>query len=180
MGTLDIFILVILALGLLRGWTAGFLKQASSLAGTVLAFVLAASFMESVGRILELNMTLSPDKSPLLAFVIIFLVVKLAVKMVTKTAESLLNATKLSGIDRLAGGAAGAAKAAIAMSLVFVMIGYAQLPGKVSRDSSDLYMPVYSLVPEALSFLSDRSPAFEEFRQKVEDRLEFEANSIPI
>ena len=43
MATLDIFILVVIGIGLLRGWRTGFLRQISSLGGTILAFVLAAS-----------------------------------------------------------------------------------------------------------------------------------------
>ena len=50
MATLDIFILVVLAIGLLRGIKTGFLKQAASLIGTILSFVLAASFMEAGGE----------------------------------------------------------------------------------------------------------------------------------
>ncbi len=180
MATLDIFILVILAIGLLRGWRTGFLKQVAALGGTILAFVLSASFMESGARLAEMHLGISPETSPLVAFVVIFLVVKGAVNVVARGASSLLEKAKLSGMDRLAGGVTGTLKAAVVLSLVFIVIGYAQLPGKLSRDSSDLYMPVYRLVPEAWSYLSNRSPAFEDMRQKVENRLEFNADSLPI
>jgi len=180
MATLDIFILVILAIGLLRGWKTGFLKQVASLGGTILAFILSASFMDSGAKLAELNLGSSPETSSLIAFVAIFLVVKVAVNIVMKAAESLLDAAKLSGVDRIAGGITGALKAGVALSLVFVVMGFAQLPGKISRDSSEFYTPVYKIVPEAWSFLSDRSPAFEELRQQVEARLEYDANSLPI
>jgi hypothetical protein len=91
-----------------------------------------------------------------------------------------LEAANLSGLDRLAGGLTGTLKAAIAMSLVFVVIGFAQLPGEVSRNDSELYRPVYRLVPEAWSILAKKAPAFEELRRKVEDRLNFERESLPI
>ena len=180
MATLDIIILVVLGIGLLRGFKTGFLKQASSLLGTVLAFVLAASFMESGGKLVEVNLGLDPGFGPILAFVAIFVMVKMAVMTVARSAETLLEKVHLSGLDRLAGGVAGGLKSAIVMSLVFLLIGYAQLPGQHSRDSSEFYTPVYRLVPDAWRYLSGRAPAFEDFRQEVEDRLEMGVDSIPI
>ncbi len=180
MATLDIFILVVLAIGLLRGIKTGFLKQAASLIGTILSFVLAASFMEAGGKVFEANFGMDPGFGPILAFVAIFMVVKIAVHTIARTAEALLDTANLTGIDRLAGGVAGGLKAAIAMSLVFLMIGYAQLPSQISREASDFYAPVYRLVPDAWRYLSDRAPAFENFRQEVEDRLEMGMDSIPI
>lgn len=180
MATLDIFILIIVGIGLLRGLKSGFLKQASSLFGTILAFVLAASFMESVGRLLELKLGLTGGLSSMTAFIGIFMLVKLAFLTVTKAASSLLDAAKLSGLDRLAGGVTGGLKAAILLSLAFMMVGVAQLPAQSARESSEFYMPVYRLVPDAWRFLSDRSPAFEDMREMVEERLDFGRDVLPI
>lgn len=180
MATLDIFILVVIGIGLLRGWRTGFLRQISSLGGTILAFVLAASFMETIGQLITVNTGFAPEQSALLGFIGVFMLVKILVNVVIRTAETLLEAVKLSGLDRLAGGITGGFKAAIALSLVFVVIGFAQLPGKVSRDSSEFYKPVYRFVPEAWSLLSNRSPAFENLRKRVEDRLDFSADSLHI
>ena len=180
MPTLDIFILVVLAIGLIRGLKSGFLKQLSSLIGTVLAFVLAASFMESAGRLLELKLGLSGGFGPLVAFIAVFVLVKMSVHTVASAAQSLIAAVRLTGLYRLAGGIAGSLKAAILMSLAFLMIGMAELPGRSAREVSEFYMPVYRLVPDAWRFLSDKSPAFEELRQQVEDRLDFGRDSLPI
>lgn len=180
MATLDILILIVLGIGLLRGWRSGFLKQATALVGTLLAFLLAASFMESAGKMIASGMRLSPEQASLIGFMGLFLIVKLSVNMVAKAASSLLEAVNLSGVDRMAGGITGAAKAAVAMSLVFVIIGFAQLPGEVSREDSDFYMPVYQIVPTAWTLLEDRSPAFGDLLRKVEDRLDFNAGSLPI
>lgn len=180
MATLDIFILIILGIGLLRGWRSGFLKQATALVGTLLAFLLAASFMESAGKMIASGMSLSAEQASLIGFMGLFILVKLAVNMVANAASSLLEAVNLSSLDKMAGGITGAAKAAVAMSLVFVIVGFAQLPGEVSREESDFYMPVYQIVPTAWTLLEDRSPAFGDLLRKVEDRLDFGASSLPI
>ena len=180
MATLDIFILIILAVGLIRGFRSGLLKQVASLIGTIMAFVLAASFMESAGRLLELKLGVSPEISSVTAFISVFFLVKICVLTVANAARSLVETAKLSGLDRLAGGLAGSFKAAILLSMVFLMIGIAELPGQNSRAESEFYMPVYRLVPDAWSFISDRSPAFEDLRRRVEDRLDFDGQSLPI
>ena len=180
MATLDILILIVLSIGLLRGWRSGFLKQATSLVGTILAFLLAASFMGSVGAMIASGLRISAEQASLIGFMALFVVVKLSVNLVAKAASSLLDAVNLSGLDRVAGGFTGAAKAAIAMSLFFVIVGFAHLPGEVSREESAFYMPVYQIIPTAWTLLEDRSPAFGDLLKKVEDRLEFDAGSLPI
>ena len=57
MGILDIVILIVLALGIARGWSAGFVRQATRLAGLVLAVVLAATFMYALGMVVERQRT---------------------------------------------------------------------------------------------------------------------------
>lgn len=180
MATLDIFILLIIGIGLIRGLRSGFLKQVSSLVGTILAFVLAASFMESLGRLLELKVGFSPVFGSLMAFIGIFVLVKMSVHTVGNAAATLLETVKLSGLDRVAGGITGGLKAAILMSLAFLMIGMAELPAKSAREVSEFYMPVYRLVPDAWRLLSDKAPAFEDLRQQVEERLEFGKDAIPV
>lgn len=180
MATLDIFILIVLGIGLLRGWKTGFLRQMAALAGTILAFVLSASFMGSAGQLISDFTGLAQEQSSLLGFMGLFVLVKLSVNIVTRAGETLLDKAHLSGMDRIAGGVTGAFKAAVAMSLVFVVIGFAHLPGEVSRENSDFYQPVYRLVPEAWSLLSDRAPAFDELRRKVESRLDFNGSTVPI
>lgn len=180
MAVLDILILIVFSIGLMRGWRTGFLKQMASLVGTILAFVLAASFMGTAGQLVSEWTGLASEQASLLGFMGLFVFVKLAVNLIAGAANSLLEAANLSVMDRIAGSVTGAAKAAIAMSLVFVIIGYAHLPGEVSREDSELYLPVYRLVPEAWSLLSDRAPAFEELRREVEDRLRINADTLPI
>ena len=76
----------------------------------------------------------------------------------------------LGAVDSFAGGLVGAFKAGIVLSLVFVTIAYFRLPDDVTVDESRLYEPVYEIVPEAWSFLVDRSSALEDIKSRVDRR----------
>ena len=180
MAILDIIILVVLAIGIVRGLRTGFIKQVAGLVGLVLSFALAASFMEPVGVLITERLGVSDGLGPLIAFVSIFIVVRMAVHLVAGGAEKLIDTVKLSGLDRLGGGLAGGVKSALVLSLIFMFIGLAELPDRTTRESSDLYPTVYRLVPDAWSFISEQSPAFEEFRRKVEERLDLNAGTIRV
>jgi len=180
MATLDIVILTVLGFGLLRGMRSGFLKQATALFGTILALVLAASFMDSAGQLALSLGRLSKEQAVLIGFMGVFILVKMAVNMLSAVLASALEKIKLSGLDRLAGGVTGVLKAAIAMSLIFIVIGYAQLPGEVSREQSKLYQPVYDIVPVAWSLFESRSTGFGDLLRSVEDRLDPRGYKLPI
>jgi len=69
--TLDLLILVVLAFGLVRGFTTGVVRQIASLVGVVAAFLVAVRFMQPGGEMLTTSLGLSEGVSPLLAFVLL-------------------------------------------------------------------------------------------------------------
>ncbi|MCZ6706026.1 MAG: CvpA family protein [Bacteroidetes bacterium] len=177
MGYLDIFIIAILILGIARGLHTGFILQATNLAGIVLAFVLAVIFMDSLGLLIETKLIDYPGLGTILAFLGIFVVVKVGITFVSRSAKSFIDALHLGGVDNLAGGLVGGIKAGIVLSLIFVTIGYFRLPDQKTIQDSTLYSPVYQLVPEAWSFIVDRSDALDDIRDRVERRSEKSVNT---
>ena len=177
MGYLDIIIVIVLLLGIVRGWHTGFILQATNLAGIVLAFVLAVIFMDSLGFLIETRLIDYPGLGTILAFLGIFIVVKVGITFVSKSAKSFIDALHLGGFDDIAGGLVGGIKAGIVLSLIFVTIGYFRLPDQKAVQDSALYKPVYQLVPGAWSFIVDRSDALDDIRDKVERRSEKSVNT---
>jgi len=170
MGYLDIGIVVILAFGLFRGWRTGFIKQATNLAGLVLAFVLAVLFMDSLGLVIETKLMDYPGLGTILAFLGIFIVVKVAFRFLSESAKTFLESLHLGGVDRLAGGLVGSLKACIIISLMLVTGAYFRLPPKDAVDQSHLYKSVYQIVPKAWSYMVDRSSTLEDIKSRVERR----------
>lgn len=171
MGVLDIVILIVLAVGIARGWSTGFTRQAISLAGLILSFVLAVTFMDSLGVIIEAELGVSRELGPLVAFAAIFIVVKIISTFIARSADSAVKVMHLGGLNRIAGGAAGAIKAGFVMSLIFVAISYAHLPGDQARNDSMFYAPVVRIVPEAWRILNENAPRLDDIRRKFEARV---------
>ncbi|NNF04826.1 MAG: CvpA family protein [Rhodothermales bacterium] len=180
MALLDVIILAVVALGFTHGFRTGLIIQVSSLAGLILAFIAAALFMNGFGDFLVLRFGLPDELGPFIGFLSIFLVVRVAVQVVAIAVKSMVGKLKLSGLDRVSGGFMGALKAAVVLSLAFLVLGFAELPGSQSRLESELYHPVYSLVPDAWSYISNNAPAFEEFRRDVEERLQMGKDALPV
>ncbi len=170
MGYLDIIIIAILMIGIARGWKTGFIRQATNLAGIILAFVLAVIFMDSLGLVIEERIMDYPGLGTILAFLGIFVVVKVGITYVSRSAKSFIDAMHLGSVDSLAGGLIGAFKAGIILSLVFVSISYFRLPDDTAVEESRLYQPVYQIVPDAWSFIVGQSSALEDIKSRVERR----------
>lgn len=180
MPLLDIIILAVIALGFVHGYRTGLIIQLSSLAGLILAFIAAALFMDRLGDVFVLRFGLPDELGPFVGFLSIFLVVRVGIQIVAIAVKSMVGKLKLSGVDRVSGGFMGSLKAAVVLSLAFLVLGFAQLPGYESRSDSELYRPVYRLVPDAWSYISNNAPAFEDFRREVEERMEMGRDALPV
>ena len=172
MGYLDIIILVVLAIGLFRGWKTGFIRQATNLAGIILAFVLAVIFMDSLGLVIETKLMDYPGLGTILAFLGIFVVVKVAFRFLSESAKTFIDSLHLGGVDRLAGSMIGGIKAGIIMSLILVSGSYFRLPPTDAVDRSNLYPTVYEIVPSAWSFMVRQSSTIEDMKSRVDRRSE--------
>ena len=177
MGYIDIIIVAILAVGLIRGWRSGFIKQATNLAGIVLAFVLAVIFMDSLGLVIESKLMDYPGLGTILAFLGIFIVVKVAFRFLSESAKTFIDSLHLGGVDNLAGGVIGTLKAGVILSLLLVSASYFRLPPVEAVETSNLYGSVYGIVPQAWSFFVDQSSTLEDIKSRVDRRSEKRAAS---
>ena len=176
MNLLDLLILVGLAGGLIIGLRSGLIKQALSFVGMLVAFVLSLHLMTPVGEMAAGSLGISEDIAPLVGFVLVFLGVQVVVFGLTKLLEAVVGALKLSVVNRLLGGAVGAFKACLVLSVVFLVLGYVSVPSEDTRDASGLYTPVSTVLPTAWGYVSDTFPQVakvsEQFSKKIEEEVD--------
>ena len=122
--TLDLVILVVLAFGLVRGFTTGVIRQIASLIGLVAAFLVGVRFMQPGGEMLTTSLGLAEGVSPLLAFVLLFAAVQLTLLGVVRFVEGVIGFLQLSAVNRVLGGLIGAGKVALLLSLVFLALNF--------------------------------------------------------
>lgn len=178
---LDWFILVALTGGLIRGFMVGAIRQVASLAGLLVSFFMAVQFMGPTGDLVVQSLGLAAQTSPLVGFVVVFAGVQLVVLATARLIERVVDSLALSTVNRLAGSALGAFKAALILSVLFLVLGAMQMPGADTRGSSTLYEPVAGVLPQtwdaAASYLPAVKRVSDEFGGAVRPHLTPDAPS---
>lgn len=172
---LDGFILVVLAGGLIRGLQVGAVRQVASLLGLLIAFFAAVQFMRPVGILVADSLGLSMEAAPLIGFVVLFIGVQLVALALSRLVEAVLDSLSLGIANSVVGGALGGFKAALLLSVLFLVGAQVTLPGPETRDASVLYGPVATVLPTTWDTASRYVPVVksvsEEFGQDVRDRV---------
>ncbi len=172
MNTLDLIILIAMTGGLIVGLRAGLIKQVLSFAGLIVAFVLSLQLMKPVGDMAAGSLGISDDIAPLVGFVLVFLAVQVAVFALIRSLQALVGALKLSGVNRLLGGAVGAFKASLALSVLFLVLGYLQVPSEETQEESAFYEPVATMVPATWDYLASAVPQLEQVSEQFGKEVE--------
>ncbi len=170
----DLFILILLALGLFRGYQTGVVRQAVGIAGVFVSFGLAVQLMSEVGAVAAASLPIAPSAAPLVGFVLVFLGAQILVRALVHVAESVLEALRLSVLNRLAGGLFGAFQAALLASLLFVLADPMGLPEPATRREAQFYRPVAELLPATWDYVAARVPQLQRFSEEMGERVEGE------
>lgn len=165
---LDVLIIAALGVGVARGFWTGALRQAASLLGFIIAFVLGIQLMRPVGQLIVSSLGLADTLGPVLGFVAVFLLIQVAAYAVSRLGEGLLRAFRLGFLNRLAGGAVGALKAALLLSVAFLVLNVFDVPGPEARRRSELYAPVASTLPEAWNMAAEQWPEVTSLYERFE------------
>ena len=172
---LDWFILVVLTGGLIRGFVVGAVRQVASIAGLVVAFLLSVQFMHPIGALIVSSVGLSEAVAPIAGFVVIFVGVQIVFLALSRLLEQVLETLSLSLVNRAAGGALGGFKAALLLSVLFLILAGMEMPSAETRSKSALYAPVARALPKTLDAASPYFPAAERasdtFGQTVRPQL---------
>ncbi len=172
---LDWFILIAVAAGLIRGLMVGAIRQVASILGLLLAFVVAVQLMRPIGTMTVESIGLSESTAPLVGFVIVFAGVQLLVIALARTLEAVVESLSLSFANRAAGGALGAFKAALILSVLFLVTTHVGVPDQKTQGHSVLYAPVASVLPGTWDYVAAYLPAMREasdaFGRDVRPRL---------
>ena len=166
LGGLDLFILVLLALGAWRGYRTGAIQQVAGLVGLVLAFLVGARFMTPIGEGVVDSLGLSERIAPLVGFIVAFGVVLIGVSLALRGVRSFLQTIKLGALDTLGGLLVGAFTAALGVSILLMVTEFATLPGqddpliigRDTREASMLYPAVRAIGPDTWSVVQDVFP----------------------
>ncbi len=172
MQAIDVILGAFLAFFIFRGITRGLWRQLLGLAGWVGGLILAFWFSTPLTNYLQYRFeSLPPVLAPVVAFALIFLFVYFFTRMAANALTHISEKIYLGWLNRLLGGALGAAKGAIILSLL--LWGISLLPvesyTQQIRQQSKLYAPIEAIVPHLFGmstrFSWDTSHFKQQFRQ---------------
>lgn len=154
MNTLDLIIIVVVALLTALGLRKGFIVSLATLAGLLLGVWLAIHFSHYAAGVIERNFHPSSFWLPAMAYAATFLTVLIGVFFVGKLVEKLVEAAGMSILNHLGGALLGFAKGVLIVSAVFYLIALADPKETVIRQNtkqkSMFYRPVAAVVPMIL------------------------------
>ncbi|PSQ70125.1 MAG: colicin V production CvpA [Bacteroidetes bacterium QH_2_64_26] len=176
---LDWVILLILLGGGIRGYMVGAVRQVGSVLGIVAALLFSVEFMDSVGALVVSSIGLSDTLAPLAGFTVLFLGVYLLFIALSRLVEQVFETLSLSIVNQVLGGAVGGAKAALLLSLLFLVLGGMELPEQKTRADSTFYQPVAELLPRTIEATEHWVPAAKEAADQLGRQVRSKVDAVP-
>lgn len=155
MNWVDIIILIILATGLIKGLTNGFVRGLFGLAALVLGVVIAAGNYERVTEILLSKLEVGPQLQAILGFLAVFVVVLILVSVVGSIISKALKLASLGWLDRLAGGILGLVMACVFTGVVLLLVVMAGFESNTGVARSTVAPTVIGVMDTVVSFAPD-------------------------
>lgn len=151
MNAFDIFLVVVVGYGLIRGLFRGLVKEVASVLGVIGGFFTAYLYYEAVAGWLT-GLVSNPGYRHILAFMTLFCGVLIVVNVVAMILKYLLDLIFLGWLDRLGGVGFGLVKGVLIVSVVFmVLTAYLPKGAPIIKDSAGA--PYVARVSEQLSLL---------------------------
>jgi len=172
MNIIDIVLLIIFAWFAYQGFKKGFVIELASLVALVLGIYAAIYFSGYAADFLVNNLDMDNDYIPVTSFVITFIIVIVIVYVIGRILEKLVNMVALGFLNKLAGGAFGILKAAVFVSIFFLILNHYNINfiSAEKKDNSLLYSPIEGIAPFVWSQLDElNDEKIEEFQDNVEE-----------
>ncbi len=120
MNWLDVTILVICVAGIIQGIVKGFVRQAFSLVGLILAIILAFRYHAVLGQYLG-KWIHQPTALTIISFAIVLAVVLIFFKLIGLAVKAAISAIHMGWFDRLVGAVFGFAKTVLLVAVLFAL-----------------------------------------------------------
>jgi membrane protein required for colicin V production len=168
MNILDVFILMVIAWALWKGWKSGLFREAASLVGFIVGLFLAGMLYGWLGNHLAPRLGTSPTFASVLAFIILWVAVPVTLGILARFVSKAVNHTCLGGLNRLGGAGISFLKYTLLIScMVNVMSFIHLLDDQKQSQESLLYTPTKAFVGWSFRHLFAPSDASKSGNRRV-------------
>ena len=142
MNGFDIFFLIVLLVGALKGWSNGLLKEVLGLIGVFIGLYVAYLLYERVGYQLAPRIGCSPTIANVLAFAFLWLGVPILLGFLSSLLTKILEWAGLDSVNSLAGAIVSIIKYAIILGALCNVLSITQFVKEEARQNSLLFEPL--------------------------------------
>ncbi len=151
MNSLDLYLLIPIALGFIFGLFKGLVKELASLAAIVLGIYGAKLLSPYATGILVKVFDFSPKTAQPLSYLFVFIVIAISLIIVSKMLDKMFESMSLGGLNKLFGGVFGAMKYALIISVLLNVFDAVDSRFSIlkaeTKDNSIAYKPLMKLGP---------------------------------
>lgn len=159
----DYVVLGIIFVSVLLSIIRGFVRESLSLAGWIVAFIVAGSF--AVGFEPMLPPEIGGESIRLLAaFIVLFLSVLIVAVLITKLLSALIKSVGLGFIDRFLGAAFGFLRGLLVVTVLILIAGLTALPQQSFWQQALLSQPLENVAMKVMPWLP----------REISNRIDFE------
>ncbi|MDO9152188.1 MAG: CvpA family protein [Paludibacter sp.] len=152
MNSLDLIILVPIAIGFVMGIFKGLIKELISLAAIVLGIYGAKLLSSWFAGVLENLINISPKTAQPIAFLLLFIAIAVVMLILARLLDKLLSAISLGGLNKFLGGVFGAFKYALIVSVLLNVFDVLHtkfgIVNKETVENSVTYKPLLKVAPQ--------------------------------
>jgi membrane protein required for colicin V production len=172
METLDIIILLPLAYFSYKGYQSGLIKELLGIIGLVLAVFLTINYLDQFSLYAKDVLNLKDDYNPFIFGILLFVTVMVVVNLITFIVSKLLDAIKLSFVNKLLGLAFGALKAGLLISAILILVSGFGYPSDSTKKSSVSYDYLIKVAPAAYNAIALVYPGAENFSKTIKKTID--------
>lgn len=174
MNWLDAVIIILLGIGLIRGFIDGLIIEITEIVALFLGIFLSIHFSGWTAARLSEYFDLQTTWLGILAFAVTFVVIVIAVNLLGRLLDNVLKAASLGFFLRITGAVFGILKAALILSVVFIFLNTLNqkikvLPEKATSESN-LYNSIADIVPAIFPIVEggDLLDSFNRYKKQPE------------
>jgi membrane protein required for colicin V production len=180
MNVIDAIILMIIGFFCVKGFFRGFIMEAFTLIGLVLAYIIALREMSALATLVAKAVNLPPMVITSLSFFIIFVLIVLFCRWIAGALKKIIKWTFLGWLDRGGGVLFGALKGGLVASLLALLISLIPFPDKMEsvKENSFFFEPVCSVAPAVFNVVKRSFPQTKSFYEEVKESFEKTSKSV--
>lgn len=163
MSTVDIVLSLLILIGSISGYRAGFVMSLFSLAAIILGVIGGFKLMGTAIVLLSAEFDMNETILPYVAFAVVFIAILIGVNLLGRIIKASIDKTLLGHVDQAAGAALGLLKAVFLLSVSLWILDalHLDLPEKWTSESW-LLPRVESFAPQISLWLADFIPFFKD------------------